>query len=671
MKRFRFLWLMSLSACVFALTMVNVAAQDTPTADIPDDEGGPVVITGTGTYTFFGIPLIYDEPVVSLIDMAGWIDRDLDWTPGLEGQIIGLLTSDFFESPFTYTVQLPVVPGAEFRDVDNDGESDTGVQVFSLDVSQNFINDSYIERIEVGANVITSVRTQIVFPEITGGTVLVYAPDDTQGFPSGFGDDGLLFTADDPIVTLPDGYTIVNMDSEAFTFSRARDGVIDSFEIELAAEVDFSDQSYVDAFNSLIDLMIERYSYTEYRDLDWEVIRADYLPRVEALDASPADYFILLTELAEFIGDAHVAADVDPDVFPEDQIQAVAFNYLLPIASSVGLAIAETDDGKIVVSEIAPDGPAIGTDLVFGSEIVSVNGQPIEERIADAPLWPNFPGTDATRRLVRIGNAMLFGFGETVEVAFITPDGTEGTVNLASGEYDIEIGLAALLNQAPMPEMAVSYEMIDGFGYVEVPGFSRTGVSLTIWEDFVRQMNEFEIPGVIIDMRGNGGGSGGMADIMTAYFFSEDAPLIDSSEVFVYDTELEAIVQAPESDFEVYAPTPDEVYGGDVVILVDQNCASACEFFTYAMQASGRATVVGQHATVGAGGAVNRLLMPDGIVFTYTYTRVLTEVGGDPTIEGIGVIPDVKVPVTLETLQAERDGEDPVLDAAIAELEAR
>ncbi|MEZ4660091.1 MAG: META domain-containing protein [Caldilineaceae bacterium] len=41
----------------------------------------------------------------------------------------------------------------------------------------------------------------------------------------------------------------------------------------------------------------------------------------------------------------------------------------------------------------------------------------------------------------------------------------------------------------------------------------------------------------------------------------------------------------------------------------------------------------------------------------------------EPNLEAKGVVPDVRVPITLETEQAKQRGEDPVLDAAIAELD--
>ncbi|MCZ7671481.1 MAG: hypothetical protein M5U34_32280 [Chloroflexi bacterium] len=114
----------------------------------------------------------------------------------------------------------------------------------------------------------------------------VYAPDDQQGFPSGFGPDGLLFTADDPIVQIPAGYTIVDMDSDPFIFDRARHQTVDLIEPAGAALDDYSALSYAAAFDALIEQLRKEYAFTEYKNLDWDAIHAELRPAFEAADGS-------------------------------------------------------------------------------------------------------------------------------------------------------------------------------------------------------------------------------------------------------------------------------------------------------------------------------------------------------------------------------------------------
>ena len=55
----------------------------------------------------------------------------------------------------------------------------------------------------------TSAKINAEFQdEIIGGKLLVWAPDWDQVFPSSFGEDGLLFTSDDPISAIPAGWPL-------------------------------------------------------------------------------------------------------------------------------------------------------------------------------------------------------------------------------------------------------------------------------------------------------------------------------------------------------------------------------------------------------------------------------------------------------------------------------
>jgi C-terminal processing protease CtpA/Prc len=81
------------------------------------------------------------------------------------------------------------------------------------------------------------------------------------------------------------------------------------------------------------------------------------------------------------------------------------------------------------------------------------------------------------------------------------------------------------------------------------------------------------------------------------------------------------------------------------------------------MTINDRAIIVGQYPTEGAGGSVEQFLMPEGLFTQITVGRAV-DASGDIHLEGTGVVPTVKVPVTVETLQKQASGEDVVLEAA-------
>ena len=109
-----------------------------------------------------------------------------------------------------------------------------------------------------------------------------------------------------------------------------------------------------------------------------------------------------------------------------------------------------------------------------------------------------------------------------------------------------------------------------------------------------------------------------------------------------------------------FLPPEEFRYHGKIVVLVGPDCASACEFFSYDMTLQNRATIVGMYPTAGLGGSVDDVAMPAEETFRFTQGRAV-DAEGNIHIEGIGVVPDIVVPVTEETLFGLGD---PVLAAA-------
>ncbi|MGC4042159.1 MAG: hypothetical protein QM710_15560 [Flavobacterium sp.] len=255
-------------------------------AKLENDEGGPVSVAGKVTYTNAFFTLGVAEPMVILEDEAGFVDRNKGFILPKASQVLGQITSDFFTSPFSYTISLPIEPQATLRDVDQNGTKDKGVMVYAVAYWTNTFGDPFLEERDLGgggwSTAYASTRVSELGDnkdEIVGGKLLVYAPDDQQGFPSDFGDDGKLFTKDDPIVGLPQGYTIVDMDTHPFTFDRTRHPEIDLIEPADTALADFSKLSYSSAFDAMIDKMSKEYAFTDYKHIDRAAKAKEFRPR--------------------------------------------------------------------------------------------------------------------------------------------------------------------------------------------------------------------------------------------------------------------------------------------------------------------------------------------------------------------------------------------------------
>lgn len=86
------------------------------------------------------------EPVVILEDQGGFVARDRKFEMPLESQTLAQITSDFYTSPFTYSLTLPASPKGTLNDVDHDGAQDTGVMIFAVAYWTNTWGDPYLER---------------------------------------------------------------------------------------------------------------------------------------------------------------------------------------------------------------------------------------------------------------------------------------------------------------------------------------------------------------------------------------------------------------------------------------------------------------------------------------------------------------------------------------------
>ncbi len=651
-------------------TLAQESSESPPAAPIVNDEGGAVRISGSVNYTSPYFTGGVAQPLVILEDQAGFVDRNKHFVMPVESQTIGQITSDFFTSPFGYSLALPIEPQGSYRDVDNDESVDQGVQVFAIAYWDNTFGDPFLEvRDLYGGGWSTAYASTRISGdietewEIVGGIFLVYAPDNQQGFPSGFGEDGLLFTDDDPIVILPEGYTIVNLDAEPFSFDRSRYPVVDLIEPEDIALVDYSEQSYPEAFNSLIDLLKKEYAFTEYKGIDWKAKRTEFLPRFEAAasEENVRDYQRALRDFSWSIPDGHVSGPFIREDFEQD------------IAGGLGIAIRETEEGPVIVNFVTEGSPAEAAGIELGTEIVAIDGVPIADAISNAVAHSAPFSTSHFKRLQQMRYAVRFPVETEVELTWKDAEGEEVTQTMkVISEFD-SFSFSSFARGTTGFEIPVDYRLLEAdeygendYGYVKIDSFTdNTLLTVQLWERMIGTLKGNAVNGLIIDMRQNGGGLGFLADQMAAYFFHEPHVLGNAG---WFNEDRGEFYFNPDGEERYYLPAEGLRYDGEVAVIVGPFCRSACEFFSYNMTIDDRAEIVGHYPTAGLGGSIKSIRMPENEEFTFTDGRSV-DADGEIHIEGIGVAPTLRVPVTVETLLADED-DDVLLAAAVAHLDS-
>jgi C-terminal processing protease CtpA/Prc len=587
-----------------------------------------------------------------LEDQAGFVNRDRDFPFQLSGQVLGPVEVLADES-LAYSLSLPAIPQGTLVDVDNDDQNDKGVQIFAVAYWSNVWGDPFLE-LRDGTGWSNSYTSAIIDAgkddEIIGGTLIVWAPDDQQEFPVGFGADGLLFTPDDPIAPIPAGYNLVDLNQEPFRVYKESQPNL-SLNEGVSEVNDYSEMNYVDSFQALFEKVSREYPFTDDKGINWQALNDQFAPSV-AQAKNKEDYYRALRDLTYSIPDGHVNVSINPDVFYEER------------GGGFGLVLAELSDGRVIVTEVLPNTPGEKAGIKPGAEILTWNNKPVKQAIEETIPYFGPYSTDHTKHLEQANFLTRVPPGSKIDVQYKNPgDLSERKISMsAEVEYESLFRTIPVFNQ---DELAIPLEgkVLDdsGLGYIRISTFSDDyNFMARLWEHNIQALIDQEIPGLIIDLRTNGGGSVGLSLDFAGYFFDEEIELYDRYYYNETTGEFESTGQPAK-----IKPGP-LYYDGPIAVLVSPNCVSACEGFAYALTQNGRSMIVGHFATAGAFGEVGRgqYKLPDDITMQFPTGRPET-LDGELLIEGIGVLTDVTVPVSEESAIGLVDA---VLQAAVNAL---
>jgi len=239
-----------------------------------------------------------------------------------------------------------------------------------------------------------------------------------------------------------------------------------------------------------------------------------------------------------------------------------------------------------------------------------------------------------------------FGPGSTMR--YLTPFDTT-----ASGMSEALIFSAYVTDAATTSGGHLRYGMLaPGVGYLRIPSFVGNDWAGEVDEALGRMTSA---TAMVVDVRGNGGGSRAVATDIAGRF-------ADRVRTFGYLRYRNGPGHGDFTDFvaETVEPRGARRFSGPVVVLTSRRDYSSAEDFVLAMRSLPRTTVVGDTTGGASGGPIVRELANG---WTYQISQWIEYTPARQVFEGIGLAPDVVVKSGAASLAT---NQDVVIDRALA-----
>lgn len=388
-------------------------------------------------------------------------------------------------------------------------------------------------------------------------------------------------------------------------------------------------ERYPKTFNRFWRAVDRAYPYFDQKGVDWDEIYSEYLPRVEEA-TEPSEFHNLVAEMLLPFHDSHTSL-----IRPGPDTRC-CFAFTREIE---GRAIAVT------VGETARQ-----AGMQRGDEILSVRGAPVADALSRInPRLLNASTPWQKRAYAFMYLLSLDPDEDNLEVTFMKPDGRMLAAQLAWTAS----GHERRSSSTDAPEPIIAGELLDsGIALIRVPTLSGS-----IQHDLVAEFDAaldpvMKAPGIILDLRGNGGGDSRLGDAMVGRFLAE--PFLYGREHFPQPLAIRGFLRQAEY---VVSPRGSQ-YSGPLIVLIDERVVSSSEWFVVALVDSGRAATVGRR-TAGSSGNPLTFDLGDGGLVRFS-SGDFNRIDGTP-LEGHGVQPDYPVEWQIEDILR---GYDPDLEKA-------
>ncbi len=371
-------------------------------------------------------------------------------------------------------------------------------------------------------------------------------------------------------------------------------------------------------FERVWSLVEQNYVYADYNGVDWEAVREEFAPLVEAAP-DDASFWALMAEMVSRLDDGHSVYLTPDEVADEEEVERGMLDYV-----GIGVYLTIPAGARYAVLLLVfPDSPAEAAGLRPHDRILAVEGERVCCNI------------DGSNNL----DLLLGEVGTTVRVTVRSPN---------APPREVTVRRDRIRTALPILQRRIATHRGD-VGYLLIPSLRDRMMAERVREALEPMLTTDPVVGLVVDMRINGGGGyDELYDLLSLFL---------SGKVGWF--------QRRGDDREVLDIRADPIgVSRDVplVVLVGPYTESYAEVFSGVLQARRRAVLVG----LPTAGNVETILpydFDDGSRL-WLAEETFVPLSGERW-EGRGVYPDVWVDAYWEQFT---DEDDPQLKAALRVL---
>jgi carboxyl-terminal processing protease len=370
-------------------------------------------------------------------------------------------------------------------------------------------------------------------------------------------------------------------------------------------------------FDDVWETIQDRYYDTKFHGIDWQAKRAAFRPAA-ARAGNTQEFYDVLRQMIASLRDAHTR------VYSPDE----KFDWWSPRFVTVGLTVREVEGAPTVI-QVEANSAASRTDIRQGDVIVSVDDVPVREFVAQRMRNSGLADEGNIRHRI-IANLFDGPAGTSVKIRWLTRNGKQKSTVLQRYWSQRNLGF----NNQRKGKIAI----------LRLDAFTQT-VAIEFSKNLPSVLDGAE--GIILDLRGNGGGDAeAMADVASLF-------LVEGTNLGKFADRSGASFELETFSKRVWRSPASAPVKLPLVVLTSENTSSAAEILAAALQVKGRAQVIGS-GTCGCVLAIrNRHALPDGGVLDVSEFDYKT--AGGVRLEGAGIKPDTVTTLTRKDIYSRHD----------------